>query len=421
MLRHASSTRLFAIAAVLGSTTCLAVADTDGYFTTAWGTRAKSMAGLSIAFADDAMAVANNPAAITRLGRRLDISGSIFAPFRDYNVIGNPTGPGSFMPGTVYSRSDNDDYFVIPDVGYVQPLKDGSAFGIAVFANGGMNTSWPASANGGHGTFGGGQAGVDLDQLFVAGSYARKIGSSNSLGLSVLFAYQTFSAEGLQGFNPSSTTLSNNGTDHSTGIGARIGWQGDAGHGLHFGAVYQPKISMSRFNSYSGLFADGGKFDIPENYGAGLSYDQTSKATIGAEFKTIRYSGVPAVGNPMSDMPNGLGAPNGPGFGWRDMTVFKIGGEWEIADRLTWRAGVSYGRQPIPSTEMLFNILAPGVVQWHLSTGFSKTLGSHSEISAAFTYSPNNTVSGPNPNDPTQTVQLQMSEWEIAIGYTYKF
>jgi len=31
-------------------------------------------------------------------------------------------------------------------------------------------------------------------------------------------------------------------------------------------ASYAPKIAMSKFSNYAGLFADGGNFDIPENY-----------------------------------------------------------------------------------------------------------------------------------------------------------
>ena len=44
---------------------------------------------------------------------------------------------------------------------------------------------------------------------------------------------------------------------------------------------------------YSGLFADGGSFDIPANITAGLAYDLTPDLTVMADWRHIFYSGVP--------------------------------------------------------------------------------------------------------------------------------
>ena len=49
----------------------------------------------------------------------------------------------------------------------------------------------------------------------------------------------------------------------------------------------------------------------------------------------------------------------------------------------TWRAGYSYGSQPIPDREVLFNILAPGVEEQHLTFGFSKLINDTKQISVA--------------------------------------
>lgn len=395
----------------------MAFADSDGYFSTAWGAKAKGLAGVSISLRHDALMIANNPAGTIGLGRRFDIGLSLFSPDRSYDVTGTPTGTGSFMPGAVKSRLN---YFLIPDFGVLYPQKDGSVLGFAFYGNGGMNTAWPESANGGFGVYGGGRAGVNLSQMFLSGSYAREVGKGTSLGLALLFGYQTFAADGLNPFNPASTTLSNNGADSSTGIGFKLGLQQDLTPQTRLGLVYQPKMKMSRFKKYSGLFAGGGNFDIPENYGIGVSHKINEKSTVALEMKTIKYGSVPSIANPMSNIVNGLGSANGPGFGWRDMTIYKLGYEWEAATDLYGRVGISYGRQPIPSTEMMFNILAPGVVEWHYSVGLTKVLRD-GELTFAFTLTPNKRITGPNPNDPTQTIGLSMKQWELAIGYSKKF
>ncbi|MBS1705042.1 MAG: outer membrane protein transport protein [Armatimonadetes bacterium] len=375
------------------------------------------MAGVGIATGLDAMAASLNPAGMARLTRRLDLGVNIFMPIRSYKVSGAPTGMGSFLEGTVKSTKE---LFFCPCFGMVWPQKDGANIGLTLYGNGGMNTTWPASANGGAGVFGSGKAGVNLEQMFVSGSYSKPINDNLSIGAALIFARQTFSATGLQAFNPTATDLTNNGQDESTGIGLKLGVIQNLTPNFRVGATWEPKIRMSRFDQYAGLFAQHGKFDIPENFGIGFAFEPITGSLIEFDIRTIKYGGVPAVANPMANIANGLGSDNGPGFGWRDVTTYKLGVQRKVSETTTVRAGISYGRQPIPSSEMMFNILAPGVQEWHLTAGLSKVVGK-GEWSTAIVYSPQKTVSGPNPNDPTQTISLKMHQFELQIGYTIRF
>ena len=76
-----------------------------------------------------------------------------------------------------------------------------------------------------------------------------------------------------------------------------------------------------------------------------------------------------------------LGGPNGAGFGWQDVTVYKAGFAWNADDNNTWRFGFSYGEQPIPSSEVLFNILAPGVMETHLTAGWTSQRANGNDMS----------------------------------------
>lgn len=92
-----------------------------------------------------------------------------------------------------------------------------------------------------------------------------------------------------------------------------------------------------------------------------------------------------------------------------------------INELWTWRAGGSYGEQPISDSEVLFNILAPGVQKRHLTAGFSRTLGKDDELSFAFMYSPSYTVSGTNPLSPTQTIDLEMHQYSFQLAWSKQF
>ena len=64
------------------------------------------------------------------------------------------------------------------------------------------------------------------------------------------------------------------------------------------------------------------------------------------------------------------------------MSVYKFGGSWKYSDQWTFRAGYSFpDSQPIPKTQMEFNILAPGVVEEHFTVGFTRTMSDGNELS----------------------------------------
>jgi long-chain fatty acid transport protein len=116
-----------------------------------------------------------------------------------------------------------------------------------------------------------------------------------------------------------------------------------------------------------------------------------------------------------------LGTDSGAGFGWDDMTTVKGGVQLRAGRGWTWRAGYSYGKQPIPQSEVLFNILAPGVMEQHLSLGFSKAIKATQELSLAVTRALSKKVTGPNPLEVPglQSIGLQMDQWDLEIGWSF--
>jgi long-chain fatty acid transport protein len=384
------------------------------------------MAGAGAALSMNTLAPATNPAANAFLGSRYDLGLGIFKPSRSYTVNGNPSGfPGTFglTPGTFESDSNT---FFIPHLGANWEVGESGAFGVAIYGNGGMNTSWPTAV------YYAGNAGVDLSQMFVAPTYAVKLGENHGLGLTAIGALQWFEATGVGSFAPFSTdpaNLSDNGKDYKLGGGFRFGYMGNLSPYFSLGGSYQTKIWMGKFEKYAGLFAEQGGFDIPANWVIGIAIKPTENFDIALDYQRVMYGDIPSIANPllpalgacmMMDASQCLGADAGSGFGWQDMGTIKAGLQLRTESGWIWRAGYSYGEQPIPDSEMLFNILAPGVIEQHVTAGFSKAFGTQ-EISFALMRGLSNTVSGPNPLDPPamQTIDLQMSQWEFELSWSF--
>ena len=105
----------------------------------------------------------------------------------------------------------------------------------------------------------------------------------------------------------------------------------------------------------------------------------------------------------------------------RDMTVFKLGVSFEMNSKLTLRAGYSHGRQPIPAGETFFNILAPGVIEDHLTLGATWKLSNGHELSVAYMHGFEKSVNGSNSIPPSfggGEANLRMSQNAIGIAYS---
>lgn len=433
---------------------------TNGYFAHGYSTKEKGLAGAGAALSQDAMAAGTNPAGMAFVGERMDIGAALFSPSRSYTVTGTVSGPSpslpfgsgiNAMPGQTVD-SENE-LFLIPHFAYSLALNDGNMVGVSVYGNGGMNTEYSASSTpdpdgdgAGNGTFNAGTAGVNLEQLFVNISLARMMNDKHAFGGSLILAGQRFAAQGVDGFAPLSLDPSNmSGNRHSVsyGMGLKLGYQGEVSPGVRVGVSYQSKISMGEFDEYKGLFAEGGDFDIPSTYTLGVAFDVGTSGVVVADIQRINYSGIAAIANPVANaippascIPSGfnpsdpsaptsgagcLGGANGGGFGWEDMTIYKIGYQYEMGDN-TYRVGYSFTDQPIPESETLFNILAPAVVEQHFTAGMTRKMSGNQELNLAAMYAPSESVKGANPIDGGQSqIEIEMSQWEIQAGWAWKY
>lgn len=405
---------------------------TNGYFAHGYGMKAKAMGGAATAMAIDAMGGANNPASMVWVGDRLDIGIDWFSPKRGASRTGSAAD---------FAEESTNNNFFIPEFGYNKMMSPDMSLGVTVYGNGGMNTSY-TSANSVTGPGGCGatptnplcvpsKLGINLEQLIVAPTLAYKLNETHSIGISPLFGYQRFSANGLGAFAAISSdpaNLTDNGHDSSTGWGVRFGWQGKVSDAVTLGAAYSTKMKMGKFDKYRGLFAEQGSFDIPENFNLGIAVKATDSTTIAADFQRINYGKIPSIANPSTQLgcpgTGCLGGSTGIGFGWSNINVFKIGVMHQYNDQLTLSAGYDHSDNPIQSRDTTFNILAPGVVQDHFTAGVTYALDKTSEITASYVHAMKKTVTGA-PNavyfNMGGTEEIHMYENSLGIAYGVKF
>lgn len=473
---------------------------TNGYFVHGYGTKSSGMGGVGVALPQDAIAAATNPAGMSWVGSRVDAGIMLFNPRRDATLDATSLdGDGAEgYQGSSASADSGATLFLVPNAGFQMDMA-GMTMGFTMYANGGMNTRYNSNiftnafataigdtSSQNFAPQGGFAAtmesmgvptadidanlaslylnpnnnpslGVNLVQLIMAPSVSMKVGESNSVGASLLVGYQRFRAYGLglfQAFSSDPSHVTNKGDDDAWGSGIRLGWSGKYGDMLSVGASASSKIYMQKFEEYKGLFAEGGRFDIPANYALGLALTPNDQWTIGFDVERILYSGVKAIANdgPTGDeflndfayaltadssgsspvspgLSHPLGTSGGYGFGWDDQTIYKLGVAYKYDSQWTLRAGFNYGKSPIKDSQNLFNIVAPGVVEKHATLGFTYSPVKNNEISVAYmhafrvdqSYTYTNPLSAGSFGPQSYTADIGMSQNALEVSYGIKF
>jgi long-chain fatty acid transport protein len=430
---------------------------TNGYFLIGYGAKSRSMGGVGIAYGQDGLAAAANPAAMMMVPGtlRVDIGGEFFVPRRA--VIHN-----SAALGNTDVRS-GANLFLIPNMGAIVKVTPNLAVGFAMIGAG-LGTRYDQTvpghptchdgntSQGSYSNFfnfnclGSTTVGVSLMQMQMLPSVAYRFRHNQTIGVSAALAVQQFRAYGLQAFGgqglhfaAGNQNLTNQGNDWAYGAGARVGWLGQFfNERLTLGANWSSQVYMTKFNKYKNLFAEHGGFDIPENYGVGMSYKVTPDLVVAIDVQRIKWSSVASIGNPGPNPANPnnffppgigkLGLPNGLGFGWQDRTAYKLGVAYRLNEQFTVRAGYDHMNSPIPNNQVLFNMLAPATVQNHLTLGASYRPSRNVEWSMNYMHAFRKTIRGPTAFGPQGGVPvignnaaISMVQNSLGVSFGYHF
>lgn len=400
---------------------------TNGLFMIGYGVKSVGMGGVAIAFAQDALAGATNPAAIADVSTRFDLEATAFFPNAQATL------------GGINSKSRANE-FLIPGIGMTMPVDNETTFGFSMVGAGGGGTHYKQNLydlNQNPGTpQTNGDLGVNLMVMQMNPTMAQKISENNTLGFSLVMGLQRFLAFGLGAFTQftgsnTADSMTNRGVEYSRGMGVRFGWLGKIpSMGLTLGAAATSKIYMTKFQNYSELFAEHGDIDTPANVGAGLALKITPKLTTALDISRTYYSKVRSIANlgpntsgglyPDSKAANALGEDAGLGFGWRDQTVYKLGLNYVYNSKWTYRAGWNYGKSPIKQErEIAVNIVAPATTQHHATLGFTYKIYKDTEFSFAYMHAFAFSQSGPTYIGNTGTIKMSQNSFGGQLGFFF--
>lgn len=422
----------------LGMIVSTTVYATNGMFLIAPGTKSRGMGGASMTLSHDTLTSSINPATMVHIeGNRFDIGGDIFIPTAEATLGQEGTPQRITQDSEPQHMTVTDGVYIMPNMGASWNMGD-FAYGFTMVGVGGGGSFYDTNLyNVQSGADIEKDLGVSLIVMQINPTVAMKLSDTHSIGATLVLGMQVFKAFGLDQFNQFTATqsgtgqLSNQGSEITYGYGLRLGWLGNyMDNKLTVGASYSSEVNMKRFEDYDELFAEGGDFDTPGNFGVGISYNFGDKLIAAFDVHYVMYEDVAAVSNlgpntsgtafPVDRATNALGLPEGLGFGWENQTVYKLGLAYKYSDLWTLRGGWNYGKSPIDeSREILFNITAPATVQHHMTVGATYQYSKAVELTGSYVHAFEYTQAGPT--FIGSTGEIGMSQDSLGMTFSMKF
>ncbi|MCP3664302.1 MAG: aromatic hydrocarbon degradation protein [Gammaproteobacteria bacterium] len=454
------------------STKYLAVAAIAPFVATnAWATNAMNMegygpistamGGTGFAFDTGAAAVMINPATLGLMdeGQGIELAIGMLGP--------DITASATAGPAMGASSSSTADQFWMPAFGYTRKMGN-LAYGIGVFAQGGMGTEYDGTEflAGGSGETVRSEVGVGRAAIPIAFNVNDKLTVGGSLdfvwaGMDLKMAVPSGMMAGMiqPGSDPGAIVVANllanndpasygrfdfSDNNPMTGDAMGYGYAGKIGLTYEINPMFTLGLTYHSQTQLGDLETDGavmtmgnpgggvlpaptvaidGKLSVqdfqwPDLIGVGVAMRPNDKWLLAFDYSRVGWSSVmdtfkmkftPDAGQ-MISAPVYLEMPQE----WDDQDVFKLGAAYQVSDTVAIRAGYNYAKNPVPDTYV--NALFPAIVETHLTGGFGWLLMDNHNLDVSFTYAPEVDVT--NSSDGTKITHSQFS-WQI--GYKFMF
>ena len=417
---------------------------TNGMILEGYGPISTGMGGASQAIDHGNAAMAQNPATLSlgQDGSRLDAAVGMLGP----KISANAGGSAADSSGTAY---------MMPAVGYTRKA-NGLAYGVGVYAVGGMGTEYSANSWAAFGSGKDVRSELGVGNLIFPVSY--QVNSQLAIGGSVDFVWASMDlAMALPGAAMGSMVTGGSGTlltaagslggapwaridfsdgDKYTGAAKANGFGGKLGavykvnDTVTVGGSYTLKTSLSDMKTASGSasmsgpggFIDTGtltvvNFQWPSVTSVGASWQASPAVLLAADVKSIAWSETMKDFKMRFDTDGTNGRTGYVTFAmpqnWKDQTVFNLGGAWKATSDLTLRAGLNIADNPIPDANVSY--LFPATIKSHYTLGAGYEFSKTSAVNASLVMAPAVEVTDANGTK----ISHSQTNWQLM--YSHRF
>lgn len=301
----------------------------------------------AISGGQNAFAGVVNPANAVWIEDRFDIGGFLV---HQRSTLDNKNDNPLFPPGKI-NQTYKTVFLFTPDAAFHKKGKVKGydcSFSLAAYTTPGyvkLRTKEPIPASGTTPLL------VENRTQVLSSIFSWKLNEAHSIGFSLDFFYLSHRRNGFQRADTplrsvSPGNVTNNGMDHSTGLGLSLGWRWNITKKLAFGFAFVKKSYVGQYRRYRGYEPHHGRNYIPATAGAGFTYRFTEKLAGRLEVLWTGFGSLPNSNN--SVFPDGMlnlnkrGSNKSPGTGLQDATLINAGIGYKVNSILSLGAGFSH-------------------------------------------------------------------------------
>jgi len=415
--------RLFAVFGVLCLVLAISVtafASTNGDNLIGIGPIARSMGGVGIAAPQDAIsAVFANPAAMCFgaycPGSEFNFAGTLFRPQPEAKVSAG---------GVTASAHSDEKVYNIPAIGLSVPIPlapERLRFGLAAYGVSGLGVDYrDTKLDQSVPAFGGAPLVQGTDTQLMTMKFSPAIAYQPTERLSLGLAFQ---------IDYSSLDLGS-GSTFNYGYGYQLGVIYKLTDAISLGASYvsPQKVKYENVLAKPDGFSANLELESPQQMGVGLAVTLFDKLLVEGDVKWLNWSDAQGYDE----------------FGWNDQWVYALGAQYEVIPKLSLRAGVNYGANPVKRNQNFngttfttvqgttlptyyyetFRIIGfPAIVETHLTAGIGYEFSPKFAINAGYAHAFQNKIkeSGTSLTGGPATIESKLSEDSLELGLTWRF
>lgn len=191
---------------------------------------------------------------------------------------------------------------------------------------------------------------VDKNEA-ISTIFSLKLNENHSIGFSLDYFYLSHLRNGFQNSDNALRSVSpghvtNNGMDHSQGLGLTLGWRWNINKSLTFGLAFIKKSYVGQYRKYRGYEPYHAKNYIPETIGGGFTYLLTKKIAGRLEVVWTNFGNLPNSNNTILSSGelnhNKRGSNKSAGSGLQDATIINLGLGYKVNTMLSLGVGLSH-------------------------------------------------------------------------------
>lgn len=259
-----------------------------------------------------------------------------------------------------------------------------------------------------------------ISSEFVSSTVGAPFLGDGRLSLTGVVARQRYASAGFGsapwGAQEELTGLRDNQLRHevSTGHGVRVDYEFPLNEAFTWNLAAQSKLDMDAFESYRGVYADRGDFDIPGRLRSSLQWNATRSAALAVGVERVFYSDIEAFTS--AALPTRflslLGDGSSPVFAWQDLTIYSLEGLLTDRTGADWVLRWTSRQQPSPTSALLERALREDFTDTNLALGYRRALGDFGHLWLAAAYAPSQYFLGAVPYARRNLVDGSQVEFE---------